>query len=140
MPSFAVRLPESSVVKEWLLTIDTRLSGVDVINLFFRGRNRYLGKGIWVWDITPVFPRVVLQVFGLCLAISGFLCWLATWDVVAFLAWGLALVIVLVGRAVHQGWLYRLVLSLQCSRLLGRWVWAADATSEVIRMRVYGTS
>jgi len=138
MTSFVFRTGQEKEVKQYLASLDNKLRAVGFSSLFFRGGLRRVSHGEYLFVVNNVFPRTMINVWGMLLGLAGSLAYIAGFTKTAIGAWALALLVVAVFNASFskKTWLYTLRLCLR-SKTRTKTV---DCTEEYFRRLALGTA
>lgn len=140
MPAFAIRTTESLVVADWLRLVGERLQGESFLNMYFRGAVRMLEAGVYVIDVQPVLPRLIVNMWAFFLSVGGCLAWYAGWATVSYIAISTAFFIAVCWNSAWSPGAYKLAIKVQVRRLTGEWHLVEDYTADVLGRLARGTA
>ena len=138
MPVFAVLIENHPAVNTWLSNVGKKLSSTDYFRMPFTGglrSHKVLGPEtrLWVVEVTPVYPRLVLNVASVFLFVIGMMA-VILWQSSIGLIIGLAGVGI--AGIINLFWEERFYINLvrlQLRRLTGRWVRVTPANAVALR-------
>lgn len=138
MPTFAFHTTGDVRVRDWLKKVALRLETSDFLQRPFLGGIRSLGKGVYVMDIRPAYPRYVLNVILVFWFASAIALWIVGFPRLAFWLYLVGGALAVVVNAFWSELLYRMLIWYNVYRITRVWHRVRRADTQVLRGVVYG--
>lgn len=139
MPAFAIRTSTTKEARAWMKEVTERLEGNDLIRMYFRGRIKSLGDGLYVLSLHLIIPRFIPNAIAFLMAAVATIVYHAGLPKVGAAGYAMALLIAVVWNACWSAWFYRLLMRLGARKATGQWVRVSDATTDVLERVAHGT-
>jgi hypothetical protein len=138
MVVFAFKTTDEAEVEYWSWGVDKRLRSPDFFLRPLRGGLKRVDDGLFVMEVEPVYPRFLVNAMALMMAASAFFAWMVGLEVVAIVAFSLALLVGAVWNGLFLPFFYQIVVWVMVRRLTGSWHRVSRADSFVLREVLYG--
>lgn len=132
MPAFAIQTEDGELVRAWVRSVEEKLEGNELIRLYFQGRIRSLGGGVYVISLQHLIPRFIINAVAFIMAAIATVVYHVGFPTVGSVGYVVALCLALLWNALWSPVAYRLFMRLGARRYTGEWVSIKDATTAVM--------
>lgn len=139
MPAFAIQTEYSESVQAWMRSVTEKLEEHPLIRLYFGGRIRDLGGGVYVISLQLLIPRFIINAIAFIMAAIATIVYHLGFPTVGTAGYVIALALALVWNALWSPAAYRVFMRLGARRHTGQWVSIKDATKTVLERVADGT-